>query len=199
MSLRELEMRAHVHDLLHDYALTHITTDYIAFTNTAVHEVGSYSCLCNLTSNNPCRSQILSQSLHAVPTRDSTSLALEPPLPELIASTLKLSKVSEYEEKLDVSPESKLYLKDFLHASVASGRTQSKSERCWTEGENGAYLRVQFTSTQLTYGRRHPSHSTYVTDLDPTSCPRNSAPWQHYSSYTGSWAYLIPTRRHDDN
>lgn len=39
MSTRELELRAHIHDLLHDYALTHLTIDYIEFTDSAVYNV----------------------------------------------------------------------------------------------------------------------------------------------------------------
>ncbi|EKM61502.1 uncharacterized protein PHACADRAFT_190671 [Phanerochaete carnosa HHB-10118-sp] len=119
MSLRgrELALRAHIHDLLHDYALTHLTTDYVAFTNRTVHE-------------------ILSQSLHTIPTQDPTSLTLEPALPELIASTFKLPGVTEYQERLDVNPEAKSYLKDFLQSSASSKCKCNKSENCWLEGES---------------------------------------------------------------
>lgn len=140
MSGRELELRAHIHALLHDYALTHITTDYIAFTNTAVHQACFFSYFRTFIVNDAHRSQVLSQSLRTVSTRDSTSLALEPPLPELIASTFKLSKAPEYQEKLDLCPESKLYLKDFMHASAACGRTRSKSEHSWIEDERGPHF-----------------------------------------------------------
>lgn len=35
----EYELRAHIRHLLLDYALTHLTTDYVAFTQNAVTEV----------------------------------------------------------------------------------------------------------------------------------------------------------------
>ena len=38
---RELALRSHIRGLLHDYVLTHLTTDYIAFTEDASAEVVS--------------------------------------------------------------------------------------------------------------------------------------------------------------
>jgi hypothetical protein len=36
---RELALRAHIRNLLLDYALTHLTTDYLKFTEDAVYQV----------------------------------------------------------------------------------------------------------------------------------------------------------------
>lgn len=36
---RESSLRAHIHNLLYDYALSHLTTDYVVFGHQAVSEV----------------------------------------------------------------------------------------------------------------------------------------------------------------
>ena len=38
----ERALRAHIHEIMFDYAMEHLTTDYVQFTNDAVSEV----CLC---------------------------------------------------------------------------------------------------------------------------------------------------------
>lgn len=40
-SSRELALRAHIRNLLLDYSLTYLTTDYVTFTENAVSEVGA--------------------------------------------------------------------------------------------------------------------------------------------------------------
>ena len=39
---RELELRMHIHELLYQYALKHLTTDYIQWTHDAVSNVRIY-------------------------------------------------------------------------------------------------------------------------------------------------------------
>lgn len=42
---REIALRAHVHRLLDEYVITHLTTDYVDFTQYTVNEVGENSII----------------------------------------------------------------------------------------------------------------------------------------------------------
>ena len=135
---RELELRAHIHDLLYEYALTHITSDYKAFTYQASHEESKLNPHCLSTHFQAL--QILSASLFLIPTREQTSLALEPTLTEQIVDALHLSDLPPFHEQLNADDQVGQYIKAFLDSASAWRRARSgrsRSERCWLEDYDG--------------------------------------------------------------
>lgn len=141
---RELALRAHIHNLLEEYALTHLTTNYVVFTNYVVSEV-STACL-RPSRFVPFKTlQVLSASLYTLPTTEPTSLALEPALPDLIHDTLKLSRLPAFEERWETDVHANAHLRNaFKLPNVSADRNSAhgkgysiRSDRCWDESHDG--------------------------------------------------------------
>ncbi|KAJ3540953.1 hypothetical protein NM688_g6155 [Phlebia brevispora] len=106
----DAELRVHIRNILLDYALTHLTTDYVAYTQTLTEE-------------------FLLPALHPIPLTDSTSFVLEPSIPKVVASTFNGSQPPSYEERWPLDLEVTAYIK----RSVSKSQARYPSERCWHE------------------------------------------------------------------
>lgn len=81
--------------------------------------------------------QVLSECLYIIPANDPTSIALEPTLQELISDGLKLSKLQDYQERLGVDQDAKLYLQGFFKSILSGSKGHSRADRSWLEDEEG--------------------------------------------------------------
>ncbi|KAI0334387.1 hypothetical protein GY45DRAFT_1242727 [Cubamyces sp. BRFM 1775] len=115
---RELELRAHIHSLLSQYAFTHLTTDYVHWTERSVADR-------------------LSECLHPIPTTDSTAVALPVDPFELLSQRWKLQKLDPFDERWKVTDADAV---GYLKAQVGAIRSRPsvlESDRSWgdTDGE----------------------------------------------------------------
>ncbi|KDQ63007.1 hypothetical protein JAAARDRAFT_202531 [Jaapia argillacea MUCL 33604] len=108
---REIALRAHIHNLLYDYALTHLTTNYITFTQEAVTE-------------------LLTQSLHYIPDTDPTALTLPTDPFDDLFHRLKLDDLTPYDEVWSLDPDAVTYLR-----SSMSTRGKPRTISCWFEDD----------------------------------------------------------------
>ncbi|KAI0348170.1 hypothetical protein BDW22DRAFT_1416471 [Trametopsis cervina] len=112
---REITLRAHIRSLLLDYALTHLAIDYVQYTEDAVSEG-------------------LIPSLTIVPSNESTSPSLEPPLYEQISLALKLKDALLYSEQCAADPEALSLIKKSLSINRVSSLRQTVT--CWSDAED---------------------------------------------------------------
>ncbi|TCD70106.1 hypothetical protein EIP91_004835 [Steccherinum ochraceum] len=110
---QELFLRSHIRGHLLNYALKHLTTDYIAFTEDAAAE-------------------LLADSLSPVATSEPTDLIMQPALPEAIRSGLRLKDFDSYEERWTISPEETSYLRKTLDVP----RGVLATTRCWRDEDH---------------------------------------------------------------
>ncbi|TFK32113.1 hypothetical protein BDQ12DRAFT_728943 [Crucibulum laeve] len=108
------QFRRHIRSLLYEYALTHLTTDYIQFTEDAV-------------------SELLSQSLAYIPTTDPTALVIPSEPFDVFSQNYRIAEIAAYEEKIQTSPEALAYLKDVLRSRPG----KSRSEKAQNEDNDG--------------------------------------------------------------
>ncbi|KAK0491325.1 hypothetical protein IW261DRAFT_1354821 [Armillaria novae-zelandiae] len=102
----ECTLREHIRNILYEYAVTHLTVDYIQFTEDAV-------------------SELLSGALVVVPLHDKNSIRL-PTDPFLnLTQRYQFGNLEPYQEKLQVLPEVLQYLKNGV--KVNHGPTKSES------------------------------------------------------------------------
>ncbi|KAK0453955.1 hypothetical protein EV421DRAFT_1767502 [Armillaria borealis] len=101
----ECALREHIRNILYEYAITHLTTDYIQFTEDAI-------------------SELLSQALVVVPLHDKNSIRL-PADPFLnLTQRYRFGNLEPYQEKFQVLPEVLQYLKNVM--KVNHGPTNSE-------------------------------------------------------------------------
>ncbi|KAF7793464.1 hypothetical protein EIP86_004576 [Pleurotus ostreatoroseus] len=103
-------LRAHIQDILLDYALTHLTTDYVAYTYTIANE-------------------LLVPNLHLVSTADPTSFTFEPSVAKTVCAIFNNAQPAQYEERWAVDKQVATYLKE---VTIFTGGRQP-SETCWDE------------------------------------------------------------------
>ncbi|KAK0461811.1 uncharacterized protein EV420DRAFT_1640112 [Desarmillaria tabescens] len=102
----EWALREHIRNILYEYAVTHLTIDYVQFTEDAV-------------------SELLSQALVEVPLHDRHSIRL-PTDPFLsLTQRYRFDHLEPYQERFQVLPEVLQYLKNVM--KVKHGPTKSKS------------------------------------------------------------------------
>ncbi|KAJ4478414.1 hypothetical protein J3R30DRAFT_2898104 [Lentinula aciculospora] len=116
---QEEALRAHIRRLLYDYAKEHLTTSYIEFTEQAVTE-------------------LLSQSLHKVPTTDSSSVRLPEEPFSALTRLFALNDLKSYDEEAAKSSEGMKYLKTFL-ATLKSG-SKLRSQRAVDIDDYDCYI-----------------------------------------------------------
>ncbi|KAL4251505.1 hypothetical protein ABKN59_005052 [Abortiporus biennis] len=106
----EYALRHHIRELLLDYALTYLTTNYVTYTQNSVTDV-------------------LSDCLKPVSTADPTALALQPTLHDAISNFVEAHahKLQSYDEVLVLTPETMDYIKSALKHS----KGPPPSLRCW--------------------------------------------------------------------
>ncbi|KAF9012728.1 hypothetical protein BDQ17DRAFT_1420071 [Cyathus striatus] len=109
-----VELRQRIRELLYDYALTHLTIDYVQFTESAVTE-------------------LLSQSLRPVPLVDHYSLFIPPEPYDVFKGIHSLDTLPPYQEKLQINAASVQYLKD----NIRSVPGKTKSERVLEDDDYG--------------------------------------------------------------
>lgn len=124
----EEALRDHVRGLLLDYALAHIATDYIAFTEDASADVSLSLFDCTLILE---LCQLLSGILVQIPAFESTDLVLQPSLREAITSGLHLKDVAQFTERIPVHTDAFKYLSTFRQSSTRASPTMS----CWNDHE----------------------------------------------------------------
>ncbi|KZP04183.1 hypothetical protein FIBSPDRAFT_844294 [Athelia psychrophila] len=113
---RELQLRAHVHNLLYDYAKKYLTTDYICFTEDAV-------------------TALLSEALAPIPITDPHSFTLPEEPFDALTRILKLTELKPYDEKFTVLHADALgFLRQALRVSG-----KPRIERIWDEEDPGAF------------------------------------------------------------
>ncbi|SJL02316.1 uncharacterized protein ARMOST_05642 [Armillaria ostoyae] len=101
----ECALREHIRNILYEYAVTHLTIDYVQFTEDAV-------------------SELLSQALVVVPLHDKNSIRL-PADPFLnLTQRYRFGNLEPYQEKIQVLPEVLQYLKNVM--KVNHGPTKSE-------------------------------------------------------------------------
>ncbi|CAL1694190.1 unnamed protein product [Somion occarium] len=105
----EVDLRVHIRHLLLNYALTHLTTDYVAFTQNAV-------------------SELLSECLVPVSTVDPMNPILESSIYETLLRMYKLDGLDAYMEQWTTLPKVLQHLKSNL---PHERRRQAPSTRCW--------------------------------------------------------------------
>ncbi|TBU49345.1 hypothetical protein BD309DRAFT_851840 [Dichomitus squalens] len=134
-SAGELELRAHVHSLMTEYALQHLTTNYVTWTQDSV-------------------ANLLSESLAYAPTRSPTDVFLTKDPFEYLCQKWGLSKLDVYEERWVVEDVKTLsYLKREMDVLRSGGAT----ERVWKDGSDGMCL-IHRSSLCAELRRRRPQH-----------------------------------------
>lgn len=126
-------LRAHIQNILLDYALTHLTTDYVAYTHNATNEVHLHPSTTRIHLFNTLL-QLLSNSLYPIPTTDPTSFSFEPSVTKTLCTIFRTTQPAQYEERWVVEKEIAKYLRQ---SSVVGGGKQP-SERFWHEDLDGA-------------------------------------------------------------
>ncbi|CDO73083.1 hypothetical protein BN946_scf185007.g137 [Trametes cinnabarina] len=113
---RELELRAHIRSLLSQYALTHLATDHLAWTEDTV-------------------ANTLAACLHTIPATDSTAVALPVDPFDWLNRHWHLSMLDLYDEKWRVPDKQALeYLKQQMNSKAI--RT-SNADREWAIDDDG--------------------------------------------------------------
>ncbi|KZT30993.1 hypothetical protein NEOLEDRAFT_1238155 [Neolentinus lepideus HHB14362 ss-1] len=107
----ELKFRQHIRNLLLDYSLTHLTTNYVTFTQDAVAE-------------------LLSGCLAPVPLIEPSTLVLPPEPFELLSQRLKLKELVPYEEKWNVA--SAAVASHILSIFAVKKNVKPPSITCWS-------------------------------------------------------------------
>ncbi|KAI0094483.1 hypothetical protein BDY19DRAFT_22568 [Irpex rosettiformis] len=109
---REIALRAHIRTLLLDYALSHLTENYVDHTEAFV-------------------SQVLVPTLGVLPTSDPTLPILEPSLYDQLNSSLKIGRLPAYNEKWSTDSQSLSLIKYNFAATRQSQDVPSSA--CWRE------------------------------------------------------------------
>ncbi|KAF7436011.1 hypothetical protein PC9H_002837 [Pleurotus ostreatus] len=126
-SIDGVQLRDHINGLLLEYALTHITTDYIQFTEAAV-------------------SHLLSD-LQIIPAHDPRSLVLPVDPFETLTRTYRLTDLKPHEERWTTSAAETL---QYLKSAVKVPRGLSKSERAWLDdGDDRTHITQYFLDEPL--------------------------------------------------
>lgn len=135
MEYQELVLRAHVRDLLLDYCLAHLTTNYVTFSQAAVSEVGPSSNICKgLRSCSSISDQLLSPRLHVIPTKEPGSLALSVDPFDTLSARFKLQNLEPYDQVWRTDSESVQLMRKVLVL-----RGVPKTQRVWDEDDGAVY------------------------------------------------------------
>ncbi|KAH8094623.1 hypothetical protein BXZ70DRAFT_349343 [Cristinia sonorae] len=126
----EFALRSHIRTLLLDYALTHLTTDYIAFTEDATNE-------------------LLASSLQPIATSEPTDLVLQPALPEAICLGLHLNNLPAYEERWPIGQNAS----GILEACLKRKKGTCISSECWNESPNEYSWKIYRPASPVLTGR----------------------------------------------
>lgn len=143
---QEVALRSHIRTLLLDYALSHLTTDYVAFTEDATAEACTSSRDIFLLIRVP---QLLSGNLLPVITCEATNLVLQPTLQEAINTGLQLKEISSYDERWMLDPEAS----KFLQACFTVIKGSPATARCWEDSPDGVCMILISTKAWFT---KHP-------------------------------------------
>ncbi|KAF9495636.1 hypothetical protein BDN71DRAFT_1506571 [Pleurotus eryngii] len=126
-SIDGVQLRDHINGLLLEYALTHITTDYIQFTEAAV-------------------SHLLSD-LQIIPAYDPRSLVLPVDPFETLTRAYRLTDLKPHEERWSTSAAETL---EYFKSAVKVPRGLSKSERAWLDdGDDKTHITQYFLDEPL--------------------------------------------------
>ncbi|KAL4266739.1 hypothetical protein AB1N83_004047 [Pleurotus pulmonarius] len=126
-SIDSVQLRDHINGLLLDYALTHITTDYIQFTEAAV-------------------SHLLSD-LQIIPAHDPRSLVLPVDPFDTLTRTYRLTDLKPHEERWTASAAETL---EYLKSVVKVPQGLPRSERAWLDdGDDRTHITQYFLDEPL--------------------------------------------------
>ncbi|EPQ50101.1 hypothetical protein GLOTRDRAFT_134253 [Gloeophyllum trabeum ATCC 11539] len=149
----ELRLRQHIRNLLLDYALTHLTTNYVTFTQDAV-------------------SELLSGYLVPIPEVEPNTLVLPAEPFAVLSKRLQLNELPLYEEKWNLAGvEVASHIRDTL-----TRKTKPPSVACWIVEDEYDYMTSMYRpmSPILTRRAMHetpkPGHLT-----DQSNLPQSSA------------------------
>lgn len=130
------ELRHHIHHLLRDYARTHITTNYIDFTENLVSEV-RISLFITLFLIDFSVFKFV-EGLRPVPLTDPYSLVIPPDPYDVFSQMHGLSSLAPYDETFKSTNEAHLYLKQ----AVISPFVIPKSEQVVWDDDCKLYLLI---------------------------------------------------------
>ena len=125
----EIELRAHIRHLLLDYALTHLTTDYVVYTQSAVAEVRILVGTHILGYPYRLERQLLLDILVSVPTVDPTNPQFESSIYNTLRKLKGYQSVEQYNENLPCTSKSAAYLKNALSLTYQKTLLPSYSAR----------------------------------------------------------------------
>ncbi|KZT34181.1 hypothetical protein SISSUDRAFT_992164 [Sistotremastrum suecicum HHB10207 ss-3] len=108
----ELELSSHIHGLLDDYVLTHLTIDFIEYTNSEV-------------------SDILSQNLAFVPVDAPGQIAPHANPYDALSRLWKLSSLKPYDQKWSMTDKTIQWIRDIN--AMNSRRGDTKAGKVWWE------------------------------------------------------------------
>ena len=118
------ELRLHIHYLLRDYARTHLTTNYIDFTENLVSEVWISLFITRFLLIFFSVSKFV-EGLTPVPLTDPYSPVIPPDPYDVFSRMHGLSSLTPYDETFKPTAEARLYLKQVMVSPLGI----SKSER----------------------------------------------------------------------
>jgi hypothetical protein len=133
VDMHDETLRTHIRERLLGYALKHLTTNYIAFTETAVSSVESSSHLLHSLTSIFCY-QLLQPYLFKISPADPHSLTLPVDPFETLSQSLGLTSLKRYGEDWTADLQTILYIK---HMHSCSG--QLRTERCFFEADQREY------------------------------------------------------------
>ncbi|KAH7914519.1 hypothetical protein BJ138DRAFT_1123411 [Hygrophoropsis aurantiaca] len=132
----ELRLRTHIRQLLSKYVKSHITTDYMRFTEDALEE-------------------LFCQNFYAVPMADSTSIMLPPDPLDTLFRSLDSANLERYDERWAADANAVQLIK-----KIFIGKGQVRSDLCWREDdpyERYAALHRPMSPTLTSHSRRETS------------------------------------------
>lgn len=131
----ELELSSHIHGLLDDYVLTHLTIDFIEYTNSEVSDVCALSYSqsgCFFMSGMiPKNMQILSQNLAFVPVDAPGQIAPHANPYDALSRLWKLSSLKPYDQKWSMTDKTIQWIRDIN--AMNSRRGDTKAGKVWWE------------------------------------------------------------------
>ncbi|KAK0190642.1 hypothetical protein F5146DRAFT_1223500 [Armillaria mellea] len=145
----ERALREHIRNILYEYAVTHLTTDYVQFTEDAV-------------------SELLTQALVVVPLHDKNSIRL-PTDPFLnLTQRYRFGSLEPYQEKFQVLPEALQYLKNVMKVNHGPTKSERVAHEFSTDDKEDFIIHKPLSPMLSRRSRRatpHPGSSGSFTSM----------------------------------
>ncbi|KAK0230465.1 hypothetical protein IW262DRAFT_1291584 [Armillaria fumosa] len=154
----ECALREHIRNILYEYAVTHLTVDYIQFTEDAVSEVKDILTV----------PMLLSQALVVVPLHDKNSIRL-PTDPFLsLMQRYRFGDLEPYREKFQVLPDVLQYLKNVMKVNYGPTKNEKVAHEFSTNDKEDFVVHEPLSPKLNRKSRRatpHPGSSGSLTSV----------------------------------